>query len=79
MQQREAGYQDWSIAEITRESYKYADALAMSAKKDAMVQMGGLLCFKDDTLLMSRIECRTLGFMVGFPTYYGLEAVRWSV
>jgi tryptophanase len=74
IQQREAGYQDWTIEEITRESYKYADALAMSAKKDAMVQMGGLLCFKDDSMMDAYTECRTLCVVQeGFPTYGGLE------
>lgn len=35
IQQREAAYKDWTIEQITYESYKYADMLAMSAKKDA--------------------------------------------
>ncbi|MBE3895539.1 tryptophanase [Vibrio parahaemolyticus] len=74
IQQREDGYADWSIEEITRESYKYADALAMSAKKDAMVQMGGLLCFKDESMMDVYTECRTLCVVQeGFPTYGGLE------
>ncbi|CAK1755583.1 tryptophanase [Vibrio crassostreae] len=74
IQQREAGYQDWTIEQITRESYKYADGLAMSAKKDAMVQMGGLLCFKDDSFMGVYTECRTLCVVQeGFPTYGGLE------
>ncbi|MFW8632899.1 tryptophanase [Vibrio natriegens] len=74
IQQREAGYADWSIEAITKESYKYADGLAMSAKKDAMVQMGGLLCFKDDSLMDVYTECRTLCVVQeGFPTYGGLE------
>lgn len=74
IQQRELGYQDWSIAEITRESYLYADILAMSAKKDAMVQMGGLLCFKDDSMQDTYRECRSLCVVLeGFPTYGGLE------
>lgn len=74
IQQREPGYQEWSIQDITRESYKYADGLAMSAKKDAMVQMGGLLCFKDETLFDVYTECRTLCVVQeGFPTYGGLE------
>jgi len=74
IQQREPGYQDWSIEEITRESYKYADMLAMSAKKDAMVPIGGLLCIKDDSYLDVYTECRTLCVLQeGFPTYGGLE------
>ena len=74
IQQREPGYQDWTIEEITRETYKYADGLAMSAKKDAMVQMGGLLCFKDESMMDVYTECRTLCVVQeGFPTYGGLE------
>ena len=65
IQQREPGYADWSIEAITLESYKYADGLAMSAKKDAMVQMGGLLCFKDDSMLDVYTECRTLCVVQG--------------
>lgn len=74
IQKREAEYRDWSIEEITRETYKYADMLAMSAKKDAMVPMGGLLCIKDDTYFDVYTECRTLCVVQeGFPTYGGLE------
>lgn len=74
IQQREPGYQDWTIEQITYESYKYADALAMSAKKDAMVPMGGLLCFKNKEMEDVYNECRTLCVVQeGFPTYGGLE------
>jgi len=74
IQQREPGYQDWSIEDITLETYKYADALAMSAKKDAMVQMGGLMCFKNESMFEVYTECRTLCVVQeGFPTYGGLE------
>lgn len=74
IQQREVQYQDWTIEQITYESYQYADILAMSAKKDAMVQMGGLLCFKNDDWLDEYHACRTLCVVQeGFPTYGGLE------
>lgn len=74
IQQREAAYKDWTIEQITYESYKYADMLAMSAKKDAMVPMGGLLCFKDESFFDVYTECRTLCVVQeGFPTYGGLE------
>ncbi|MFB4357699.1 tryptophanase [Pantoea sp. BS_4] len=74
IQQREKEYQGWTIDAITRESYQYADMLAMSAKKDAMVPMGGLLSFKDDRVFDVYTDCRTLCVVQeGFPTYGGLE------
>lgn len=74
IKQREVDYSDWSIQEITREAFKYADLFAMSAKKDAMVPIGGLLAFKDDSFLDVQLECKTLCVLLeGFPTYGGLE------
>ncbi|MBW1255518.1 tryptophanase [Pantoea allii] len=74
IQQREKPYKNWTIEAITRETYKYADMLAMSAKKDAMVPMGGLLSFKDDSFFDVYTDCRTLCVVQeGFPTYGGLE------
>ena len=69
---REAGYQDKSIKEIIEETFSYAEAFTMSAKKDAIVNMGGLIGIKDNHDLYSRARSRIVP-LEGFPTYGGLS------
>lgn len=67
---REEGYKDKSILEICNEMFSYADGSTMSAKKDALVNIGGWLSMNDDELAM---KCRNLLIVTeGFPTYGGL-------
>jgi tryptophanase len=67
---REEGFQDKSVLEIAQEMFSYADGATMSAKKDALVNIGGFLALNDDELAMA---CRNLLIVTeGFPTYGGL-------
>lgn len=70
IKQREKGYQGKSIVEIAKEMFSYADGATMSAKKDALVNIGGFLSLNDEELAM---KCRNLLIVTeGFPTYGGL-------
>ncbi len=67
---REKGYAEKSVREIVQEMFSYCDGATMSAKKDALVNMGGFLALNDDELA---IKSRNLLVITeGFPTYGGL-------
>lgn len=69
---REEGYADVSIKDIVKEMFGYADMFTMSAKKDTIVNMGGLIGIKDDDELVALCKARTILFE-GFITYGGLS------
>jgi tyrosine phenol-lyase len=70
IKKREPGYAAKPMIEIVREMFSYADGATMSAKKDAIVNMGGFLALNDDAMAL---QARNLLIMTeGFPTYGGL-------
>ncbi|MBL7032996.1 MAG: tryptophanase [Candidatus Delongbacteria bacterium] len=70
IKQREAAYADKTILAIAQEMFSYGDGATMSAKKDALVNIGGFLTLNDSAL--TRQVTNKLIMIEGFPTYGGL-------
>lgn len=67
---REPGFENHSYEEIAKQMLRLGDAFIMSAKKDGLVNIGGLLTLRDEKLALA---CKNqLIISEGFTTYGGL-------
>ena len=71
IRQHEPGMNQFSYREIARKMFDLADGCIMSAKKDGLVNMGGFLAVRDESLASA-----CMGILIiteGFTTYGGLS------
>jgi tryptophanase len=68
---REKGYADKDIRDIAREMFSYADGMTMSSKKDAIVNMGGFIGFREEELYRQASIFNII--YEGFITYGGMS------
>ncbi len=68
---REEGYADKTIKEIVREMFSLADGMTMSAKKDAIVNMGGFIAPRHADWAEAA-KCFSIPFE-GYLTYGGMN------
>ncbi len=68
---REKGYEKKTIKEIVKEMFSLADAMTMSAKKDAIVNMGGFIATRhEDWYEAAKVYCIPYE---GYLTYGGMN------
>ena len=70
IREREEGYADSSVRDILREICDMTDGCTMSAKKDALVNIGGFFCCNDDDVF--RNAQNLVVVYEGLHTYGGL-------
>ncbi len=71
IQQREAGYEDRSVASILREICDHSEGATVSSKKDNLVNIGGFLALRDPEL--ARKARALLVAFEGLQTYGGMS------
>lgn len=70
IKQREQGYRDYTLKEIANELFSYADGCTFSGKKEALTNIGGMLCTNDNDLYE---KLQNLCIVIeGYPTYGGM-------
>ncbi|GLC82463.1 tryptophanase [Lacrimispora brassicae] len=73
LKQREEECKNMSIKEIVNKIFSYGDMFTMSAKKDTIVNIGGLIGVKDgNSPIILKIKANCISFE-GFFTYGGLS------
>lgn len=68
---REKGYENKTIKEIVKEMFTYADMMTMSSKKDAIVNMGGFIGFRDEEIFKKATVFNIM--FEGYITYGGMS------
>ncbi|MDD4291842.1 MAG: tryptophanase [Clostridia bacterium] len=72
VKQREPEFKNASIQDIIHEVFALADVFTMSSKKDAIVNMGGLIGVKENCELFEKVNGRCIT-LEGFVTYGGMS------
>jgi tryptophanase len=70
VREREAGQRDRPLPEVARAQFEDADAVVVSGKKDGLVNIGGFVACREESLA-DRVKARTTLYE-GFPTYGGM-------
>lgn len=68
---REKEYQDVPIRRIVKEFFSYSDGMTMSSKKDAIVNMGGFIGFRDEETYRKATVFNIM--FEGYITYGGMS------
>lgn len=69
IKKREPAYENWTVRAIAREMFAQADGCVMSAKKDGLVNIGGLFCTRHEDIYQLANQMAIIN--EGFITYGG--------